>query len=166
MARVKETGPGTAELKKALQGASITVGIHEEEGSAAKQVAETEKSTGESLVEVMTRHELGIGVPNRSFLGAWFDGNEPQLQEAIDKIAEAAVQHHRPIEQALARFGLWAVGQIQQRVADGIDPELSDRRKAEKAAANLAGNAKDTPLIFTGQFRASLRSKPETKKGD
>jgi hypothetical protein len=157
--RVSQKGPGLKAMRKALRGSAVTVGLHEQEGSAAK----TESDRGESLVEVMTKHELGIGVPNRSFLGAWFDGNEPNLKIALDRIAKAAVENHRPVEQALARFGVWAVGSIQQRVADGIAPELSERRKAEKAKANLAGNAKDTPLIFTGQFRSSLTSKVEAR---
>ena len=162
-AKVTQKGPGIKKLKAALRGAAVTVGIHEEQGSVPK-TGDDGKSSGLSLVEVATSHELGIGVPNRSFIGAWFDGNEPKLKTVVDRIAAAAAKNHRPVAQALARFGLWAAGNIQQRIADGISPELSDRRKAEKAKANLAGNAKDTPLIFWGQLRSSIMSKIEQKE--
>lgn len=113
----------------------MTVGIHmRSRGHQYRKQGDDGKSSGLSLVEVATAHEFGIGVPNRSFVGAWFDGNEPKLKTVVDRIAAAAAKNHRPVAQALARFGLWAAGNIQQRIADGISPELSDRRKAEEGS--------------------------------
>jgi hypothetical protein len=137
----------------ALQKASLTVGVHEAEGSAENALE------GGTVIDKANGAEFGIGQPPRQPIGGWFDSNEPQLAEDLKKIATAAVKQHRPVEQALARFGVHCVGQIQQRIADGIDPPLSPARLAEKEA--LTGSPKETPLILTGQFRSSIRSKVE-----
>jgi hypothetical protein len=173
---ISQKGPGVSGLLTALKGASVTVGIHAAEGAAtAKEppergvrrkdrafFAEAQKrivaSRGEKEVTVIDKAEgaeFGIGQPPRPFLTGWFDANETELRVALEKIVTAGVQKHQPVEQALRRFGAFCVGQIQQGIADGIPPELSEARKAEKAARGLP---KDTPLIFTGQLRSSIRS--------
>lgn len=149
---ITQTGKGTKGLLKALQNVSVTVGIHEAEGRQSKEGSDKD----ESLAEVATKHEFGLGTPRRSTIADWFDSREPELREDLQRIAKAAVASHMPVAQAAQRFGALCVGQIQQRIADGIPPELSARRKAEKEA--LSGSPKDTPLIFTGQFRSSFRS--------
>lgn len=52
---------------------------------------------------------------------------------------------------ALDRFGLWAVGEIQQRIADGIPPP--------NAQSTVDRKGSSTPLIETGQLRASIKHK-------
>lgn len=153
---VSVKGTGAKSLLKALQNVSITVGIHEAEG------AEQGGGEGVTVAEEATNAEIGIGQPPRAPLTGWFDENEQALRQDLEKIARAAVRQGRPIEQAAQRFGAMCVGQIQQRIADGIPPELSDRRKKEKQ--ELSGVAKDTPLIFTGALRSAFRSKVEVLK--
>jgi hypothetical protein len=179
---ITQTGKGTKDLLKALQNVSVTVGIHEAEGGQQKKDFEhaigpvqqrpegseptkgkrkqvkwkTFKDDTVDLITVAAAHEFGIGTVRRSFIADWFDGNEPEIRVALQKIATAGVKRGMPLDQAMKRFGAWCVGQIQQRIADGIAPELSERRKAEKA--ELSGKAKDTPLILTGQLRSSIRS--------
>lgn len=156
---ISDKDNGSKDLLKALKGAAITVGIHEQEGSAKKEGTEGDLT----LAEVASMHEFGIGTPQRSFIGGFVDEDETRLIDALRKIAQVAEQKHQSVEQALSRFGLWVVGRIQQRIADGIPPELSARRLAEKEA--LSGVAKETPLIFTGQLRSSIRSQVD-KNGD
>lgn len=154
---------------------SVTAGIHEEEGSAQKlepvhnigPVKPGERrergkktETAETVADVATKHVLGIGTPVRDFVGGWVDENESTARAALTKAMQPAVRGDGQVEKQLARFGLWAAGQMKQRMADGIEPELSDARKLEKQL--LTGQSKDTPLILTGQLRSSIRSKVKT----
>jgi len=151
-------------LKLIARNYTLTVGIHEAEGASAKEIVEGQEPTGQSLAEVAEKHELGIGVPRRSFIVDWFEGQQKENESALRKIVENAIKRKTSPEIAIKRFGVWAVGQIQQRIADGIPPELSEATKEYKASLNLAGNAKDTPLILTGQLRSGIRSKVRSNK--
>lgn len=147
---VKDRDRGYAALMKRIRAAQgkpiVTVGIHEAEGGA---------SHGEddlSVAELGEIHEYGLGVPERSFIRAWADENQQEHEGQLRKIGEAVVKGTVPsIEQGLERFGLLAVGQIQQRIADGIEPEL--------AASTIAAKGSSTPLVDTGVLRSSITSK-------
>jgi hypothetical protein len=152
---IRDTGRGKS--PKPFRGV-VTAGMHEGEGSAAKDQLDA-KEPATTLAEVLTRHELGIGTPRRSVVVDWFDANEEKLRTDLRKISAAALKRGASVEQGLQRFGAMCVGQMQQRIKDGIEPELSDRRKVEKE--KLTGSAKDTPLILTGQLRSSIRSMVE-----
>jgi hypothetical protein len=149
-------------LKALAKSTSVTVGIHAEEGAAAKKEPGS-KSATDTVADAAAGAEFGIGQPARSFVGGWVDEQEGGLTDELRKVCEPVAAGKRPLDQALARFGLWAVGQCQKRIAAGIEPELSESRKAEKA--RLTGSPKDTPLIFTGQLRSSIRSKVSTGGG-
>ena len=169
-ATIKDSGD--AQIRKlisSLHTGSVTVGIHERQGAIPKMETRAKgrgknrkaaEISSETLAEVATKHELGVGVPQRSFIGAWVDENESKLQQRLTAVARRSMQHRKPMDEALMRYGLWAVGQIKRRIIDKIAPELSERRKREKAAAGVA--AKDTPLIFTGQLLSAIMAEKET----
>lgn len=172
-AHIVERRNGSIEsIKKNLRGAAITVGLHEEEGAAVKKVwgektlksgetvpARVASETRETLAEVLAAHEFGVGVPRRSVVVDWFDENEPQLRQRMERAALYAVQQGRPVGSLLTAMGKWAASNMRARVRQGIAPALSDRRKREKLRAGVG--AKDTPLIFTGQLIRSLLHKDE-----
>jgi len=147
---VKVVDNGYKALLKRLLGpqrqASLTVGIHDAEGGAAANSGDA------TVAEVAAFHEFGLGVPRRSFLADWADENEAQIKADLKKIGEAVVTGKLPsIEVGLERYGLKSVGSIQQRISDGILPELEDATVARKGSS--------TPLIDTGQLRASITHK-------
>lgn len=130
----------------------------------ARERSEAEAS-GQTLIEVAEDHEFGLTVPERSFIRAPVDATEDELKSKLAASLKTALKPGgRGAEQQMARFGLYVVGQLQQNIADGIPPELSPRTLAYKRSLNLAGNAKETPLILTGQLRSSIRSKVERTK--
>ena len=144
-----------AHKKKFAHNARVTVGIHEAEGSEAKEGSGTT-----SLMVVAEAHEFGLGVPPRSFVAGAVDDNEAELTQKLNSAIKASAKEGgRGPEQTLERFGLYVVGVMQQRISDGIEPGLADSTK--KAKKRITGEAKDTPLILTGQLRSSIRSKLE-----
>ncbi len=127
----------------------LTVGIHAAKGQEAK-----EQSPGIDLITVATAHEFGTDtIPQRSFIRGWVDENKSVIKSTI-KRGERAVANGRVTQKvALNRIGLWAVGQIQTRIARGIPPELAEETKRRK---EVNGKSGDTPLIDTGQLRSAI----------
>ena len=140
---VRDVDNGYGALVKrifALGAPKISVGIHEADGA--------QEHDGLSVVALAAIHEFGIGVPERSFIRAWFDENEERAKEALRLLLASVVEGKREPMQALELFALWAVGEMQARMARGISPALSDRRIKEKGSS--------VPLIDTGQLRSSI----------
>ncbi len=152
-------------LAKLQEKYTVTVGVHEPEGGAAKEVPDGAEPTGERLIDVAEQHEFGIGVPQRSFVRGCVDEQETEMRSKLSGALKTALAPGgRGAEQQMARFGLYVVGQMQERISQGIPPELSPATKKYKESLNVAGNAKNTPLILTGQLRSSIRSKVEKEK--
>ena len=91
-----------------------------------------------------TKHEI----PARSFIRAWFDEQEPELRDDLVKLLQAVVRGERTGPQILELLGQRMVGQIQERISDGIDPE--------NAASTVARKGSSTPVIDTGVLRSSV----------
>ena len=133
-------------MKKAAAGARVTVGVHEAEGSAP---AEGEDGDA-TLLDVAIFNEFGtVDIPPRSFIGAWEDENTDEHREQLRKIGHAIVKGEIPsVEVGLERFGLHAVGEVQQRIKAGIAPE--------NAESTIAAKGSSTPLIAGGQLWQSI----------
>ena len=123
----------------------ISVGIHEGEGGASHQDSKL------TIAEVAEKNEFGYGVPERSFIRAWFDLNREKALDVMRRLMEAVVQGKRSKEQILELLGLAFVGEIQKRIAAGIQPANSPYTIARKGSS--------TPLIDKGQLRSSITYK-------
>jgi hypothetical protein len=105
-----------------------------------------------SLLEIAGYHEFGFGVPRRSFIADWYDQNEVDARHQLHQLASEAIQGHEPLKTSLTKFGAWAVGSIQARIATHIQPELAASTIRQK-------HGKAVPLINTGQLRSSIRAR-------
>jgi hypothetical protein len=135
-AKIKDTDKGYKKLMKELaKKKSVTVGVHDAEGS--------KDHGGVTVLDVATWNEFGTDkIPARSFIGAWFDENrevgKSKLLELLQKDSKKAYE----------LFGLWAVGQIQQRIANSIPPP--------NAPSTVKAKGSSVPLINTGQLRQNV----------
>lgn len=91
-------------------------------------------------------HEYGLGVPERSFLRAWFDENAGKIRAAINVMATAIGSGRLTRDQAMAQLGLKFVGEIQARIARNIPPPLSPKTIDRKGSS--------VALIDTGVLRS------------
>jgi hypothetical protein len=125
----------------------VTVGIHETEGSAPHD------DDGEATIaDVGMFHEFGLGVPQRSFIREWADENENAHKAMLRKMGAAVIAGKIDSEeQALERFGVRAVGEVQARIKSGIEPALDPETIARKGSS--------TPLISTGLLWTSISHK-------
>jgi hypothetical protein len=155
---IKDTDHGyNATLARlAAAAAELTVGIHEAEGSVAKEVPEGEEPPDEPLtvVDVASFHEFGLGVPRRSFIADWFDEKQSEHESQLRKMAQAVVTGKvESVEQGIARLGSLYAAEVQKRISDGIAPGLEDATIKRKT---VNGNKGQTPLIETGQMRSAV----------
>jgi hypothetical protein len=131
--RVVGSGPG-----------SVDVGVI---GTKADQAY----TDGVTVAQIAEWAEFGIGQPMRSWLREWIEQNEEPLRQVQRNEYRQVLTGAQTKEQALARIGVWITGQIQARIAEGIDPENAESTIAQKGS--------DTPLIDKGQFRSSITNR-------
>jgi hypothetical protein len=117
---VTEKGPGFAQLIAELAGAAVTIGV---QGKEAEQQHENSELT---VGEVAAIHELGLGVPERSWLRKWFDVNQTRIQtetrEALTRVAARQVSRKKAMEELGYRW----VQEIRDEIVSGrISPALS-----------------------------------------
>lgn len=106
---------------------------------------------GVTTADIAEWAEFGIGQPMRSWLRAWADTHEADVRRFAREELKAVKAGNRTMRQAHARMGVWIVGQIQARIAAGIEPE--------NAPSTIAQKGSSKPLIDTGIFRASITSR-------
>lgn len=148
MSRVKDVDKGYAALVKRVYGMGapkVDVGIFD---SGATE------PDGMTVLEVAIVHEFGSdarGIPERSFLRAWFDENSDNCRAAMAAMMQAVLEGKYAKDQAIELLAQRFVAEIQKRIAQGIPPP--------NAPATIAAKGSATPLIDTGQLRSSISYK-------
>jgi hypothetical protein len=142
--KVTERKNEIPDLLKRLKGGTIRIGILADE---PKKEQDGSESTA-SLIEVASAHELGLGVPRRSFLADWLSQNEAEVVRTAHKLMARVALGELSNEDAANQFGAWAVASVQTRIRNRIAPEL--------AAETIARKGSSVPLIDTGQLWTSI----------
>lgn len=107
--------------------------------------------SGLSVLDVVTFHEFGLGVPRRSIVADWFDENRSEIERRVKAYSAAILQGKIKPVAALNQLGLWAQGSMRERMSKGIPPPL--------AQSTIDRKGSSTPLIHTGQTRAAVTYK-------
>lgn len=128
----------------------IATGILEADGAKQKTAAPGEESAEPvTVIDVAGWNEFGTDeIPSRSFVRAWFDQAEPEMRRDLTTLMQGVIKGTHTKEQILELLGLKAVGGIQQRIADGIDPPNAPETIERKGSSK--------PLIASGQLRGSV----------
>lgn len=127
-------------------GAAVLVGVQGKEAKATHRTEDGEEA--QTVGEIASQHELGLGVPERSWLRDWVDENRAQIQEDLRRAMRLVLLGRMTKEQAVSLLGVKYVGEIQARISAGIDPA--------NAPSTIARKGSSTPLIDTGQFRSAI----------
>lgn len=138
---VKDKGYKQALVRySAMKGTKLFVGVPPQADSVKHGKSQL---TVSALAAI---HEYGLGVPERSFLRAWFDQNANKIRLAINVMAQAIGAGRLTREQAMAQLGLKFVGEIQARIARNIPPPLAQKTIDRKGSS--------VPLIDSGVLRS------------
>jgi hypothetical protein len=149
---IKDTDRGYRKLIKRIDGLArrpleVVVGVL---GSDAEKPHRSPDGESEAtIVEIALWHEVGAGVPRRSWLRDWYDEERDQNIRRIRVMARNALKAAGGDERkALEIFGIKAVASIRRRIKAGIAPPLSEVTIDRKGSA--------TPLIDKAQFIQSI----------
>jgi hypothetical protein len=147
----------------------ITVGVHGDDGAedhlGGGSFADdgAVESSGLTVAEVGGFHEFGVepfqlpsgavhpGIPQRSFIRAWFDENQPFIAETLQSQLKLVVAGKLTAEKAGERIALAFEGSVKQRISRGIPPP--------NAPATIEAKGSSKPLIDRGQLRAAVRGR-------
>lgn len=122
---------------------SITAGIHAEDGSKSHG--------GLTNAEVGEFHEFGLGVPQRSFLRAYFDANEARITKLLEDAVIEAVIKGKDLETAALKVAVQIEGEIKERIYSNIEPELSQSVKDKRGESAVA-------LIDSSQLIGAIKA--------
>jgi hypothetical protein len=127
-----------------LASAHVVVGIREEAGRY-----EGDGDDGPATVaQVAAFNEFGLGVPERSFLRATFDGKRKELEAAAMAEVRGVLEGRQDVTKALSRLGL--------RAAADVQATITELREPPNAPATIKKKGSSKPLIDTGRLRASV----------
>jgi len=151
---------GIKQRMETLRGAGAVVKV----GVQGPQAAANHQDSRLTVAQIATVHEFGrvihqpkmnrtITIPERSFLRATID----MYQEAIARRQVLLTQGYLlgkfEMRASLELLGLYVVGLVKQRIANGIAPPNRPSTIARKGSSK--------PLIDTGQLRNSITHKVE-----
>ena len=104
-----------------------------------------------TTAEIAEIHEIGAGVPRRSWLVDWVEENRKEIARVMRALSTKTLLGKLAPKVATAQLGVWAVGSIQERIANRIPPPLAE--------ATIKRKGSSVPLIDQGQLRQSITSR-------
>lgn len=124
-------------------GRSIDVGV------LGARAGETPEGADATIGDIALFHEVGtITIPQRSFIRAWVEANQPAIRDRLRAEMVRVFQGKSTRDQAMARFGAWAVGEVQKNIASNIPPPLAE--------STIAAKGSDVSLIDSGALRSAI----------
>lgn len=154
---------------------TVTVGVHADAGAEPHEVANdtgpaAANDTGRlTIADIATFHEFGVGpfpmkgggthpgIPQRSFIRAWFDESQEFIAQVLTSQMALVVAGTLTPEVAGERIALAFEGSMKQRISRGVPPP--------NAPSTIAKKRSSKPLIDTGQLRNAIRARTEIEMG-
>ncbi len=133
--KISETGPGFSVLAAELLGAETRVGVQGDEAEKAHP------TRGDWTVgELAARHEMGLGVPERSFLRSYFDSHEAQMKQDLTNEYAAIAAGRSTRKKSMEKLGYkWTQGVRLGITSGSVRPSL--------AASTIKRKGHGTPLF-------------------
>lgn len=127
-ASVHDKDKGYAKLAADLDGmGTVTLGVQGNEASAQHPNA------GMSVGALATMHELGLGVPERSWLRKWMDLNQARMLKETKTALKEVTAGRTTRKKALAALGYRWVVELRDWIAAGnVTPPISASWAAAK----------------------------------
>lgn len=149
-ASLSDTDKGYKRTMASLKGGgrSVVVGVFGAKASENHKTKDPDEPI-QTIGDIATQHELGLGVPMRSFLRAYCDQNEAQIKDWLRIAQQQILLGQVTPDQGIARVGMAAVAGMQMFIANGrVQPPLSSYTVKRKGSS--------TPLIDTGQLKSAI----------
>lgn len=121
------------------------------DAASAEHVRNDGRGSGLTVATVLSFHEFGAGVPERSVVRAWADENHAALGDAFQTGVLEQLSGFGSPQATLSRIGKIAAEGMARHLRASIPPPL-----AESTLANPDRNPNGIPLLDTGQILGSL----------
>jgi hypothetical protein len=136
----------------------LTVGIHEDEAHKEKTGYEGQQESVE-LAMVAFYNEMGIGVPERSFIRSWFDENIARLKtESTDAMREEYSGNQSAVDDLAHKWAEEVIARLVTGSA-GLTPLSPETVRARQKAGLPDG----PPLVARGQLVKAIRAMADSK---
>lgn len=137
----------------------VTIGVHGKDNDPYRRGQGAPVTTA----QIATFHEFGTldrfedpspagdgrqGVPQRSFLRSTADEKRREYSALIARGIGRVIDGTMALDRALGIVGAKAVGDVQNKIASGIEPPLTEETIERKGSSK--------PLIDTGQLRQAI----------
>lgn len=133
---VKDTDPAFRKLLTRFgEMGQITIGIHPDETNKPHP-------SGYTIGEIAEKHELGLGVPRRSWLLDYLDETKRSRAALMREAMKRVIAGKQSRKQAMEGLGYKAAKGIRDRIAQG-------RVKPANAASTVRKKKTDVPLVET-----------------
>lgn len=160
MAVKEKTSPRLAGVKAAAKTSfRVRVGVIGAGASKPHEEGDEPRERGTKALtvgEIAIKHELGLGVPERSFLRAYVDQNKVRIENELRMVLKRVVAGQVTPEAAAPLLGARYVGEIQQFIAD-------NKVKPTDSAYTIALKGSSVTLVDTGQLRSAVTYEVEKK---
>ncbi len=106
--KVKDTDKGFKNYLKSLdklKHPTISVGVFADDKGMAAHEERGKEQVKETVLDVAIKNEFGLGVPERSFIRAWFDMAQGQIKEIVNKRLRMVVLGKIGRGQAIEQIG-------------------------------------------------------------
>lgn len=152
--RVKKIDRGWKKVSRLIKQRRmlITVGVQGREADAKSG----DEEGALTVADVAAINELGLGVPERSFLRSTIDAGRGKYASLMRGIARAALDGKIDLKRGAKIVGEVVVGDVKQSIGAGVPPP--------NAESTILAKGSSTPLIASGQMRGSITSKVSTAK--
>lgn len=145
--KVVDKDNGFKKLAAELGGmGTLTLGVQ------GKEAEETHPSGKFTVGQLALMHELGVGVPERSWLRVWMDENQQRMLAEVRAGYASVMNGTSTRKKVLSELGYKWVAELRKNIADGrIKPPLAPSTVAKKGHA--------IPLLETGTLANSITYK-------
>lgn len=130
----------------------ITVGVQGRE--AVTKSGDDEDAL--TVAEVAAVNELGMGVPERSFLRSTLDAGAQKYKKLLVGVGNATLSGKVTLVRGAKIVGEVVVGDVKTTISDAVPPPNAESTIEQKGSS--------TPLIASGQMRGAITSKVEASK--
>lgn len=122
---------------------SVTLGVQ------GKEAKERHPNAEMSVGELAALHELGLGVPRRSWLIDWLAANEGRMRKQAAEAFQHVMARRTTRNKALIALGYEWTAQIRQRIVSGQVPPPN-------APATIERKGHGIPLLDTNVLHNSI----------
>lgn len=118
-------------------------------GILGDRASEKHEGGAATIADIAEIHELGLGVPERSFLRAWVEANEGQIENDMRAATRQILRGKLLPEQAAKILGVKFAAGVQAFISSGkVTPALAE--------ATVKAKGSSVPLLDTGALRSAI----------